>query len=61
MNFPAGGNWYPVEHDELLRIVGEDTSWLSRRSWMEREQYHSRGASRTLRERLAPYRVGWRF
>lgn len=58
MNFPAGGNWYLVKHDELLRIVGEETTWLSSTSWTERGHYHSRSPSRTLLERLAPYRIG---
>ena len=53
MNFPAGGHWYLVEHDELLRVVSEETTY-----WTDRGQYHSRSPSRTLLERLAPYRVG---
>ena len=58
MNFPAGGNWYLVEHDELLRIVGEETTWVSASSWTEKGQYRSRSPSRTLLERLARHGVG---
>ena len=58
MNFPVGENWYLVEHDELLRIVGEETRWLSTSSWRNKGQYHSRSPSRTLLKRLAPHRVG---
>lgn len=58
MNFPVGGNCYLVEHDELLRIVSEVTTWLGTSSWREKGQYHSRSPSRTLLKRLAPYCVG---
>ena len=58
MNFPVRENWYLVEHDELLRIAGEETTWLSTSSWRNKGQYHSRSPSRALLKRLAPYRVG---
>lgn len=58
MNFPASGGWYLIEHDELLRIVGEATNWLNTRSWTERGGYSSGTLSTRLRDRLQPYRIG---
>ena len=58
MNFPARGNWYLVEHDALLRIVGERTTWLSTSAWTDHGRYSSGSPSRALLERLAPYCVG---
>ena len=57
MNFPAGNGWYLVQHDPLVRIVGESTSWLDSRSWTQNGAYSSGRPSRALLERLAPYRV----
>ena len=61
MNFPAHGSWYLVEHDELVRIVGQATTWLGTSSWKDRGSYSSRSPSRKLLEKLADYRVGERF
>ena len=58
MIFPADGSWYLVEHDELVRIVGEATNWLGTRSWTERGAYSSGRPSKALLGRLAPYCVG---
>lgn len=58
MNFPVGKNWYLVEHDELVRIVGDMTTWLGTRSWMDKGRYSSVSPSRPLLEQLATYRVG---
>ena len=58
MIFPADGSWYLVEHDELVRIVGEATNWLGTPSWTDRGAYSSARPSKTLLGRLAPYRVG---
>ena len=57
MNFPVGESWYLVEHDELVRIVGEETPWLSTSSWTDKGQYSTRRPSRALLKRLAPYCV----
>ena len=58
MNFPVDRKWYLIEHDELVRIVDETTSWLQSRSWTERGLYSSAKPSRALLERLATYRIG---
>ena len=58
MNFPVGDGWYLIEHDELVRIVGESTSWLDSGSWTKKGAYSSGRPSRALVERLARYRVG---
>ena len=57
MNFPAGEKWYLVEHDELLRVVGEETTWLTTSTWRDKGVYHSPRPSRTLLKRLEPYCV----
>ena len=58
MKVPPGANLYVVGHDELPRIVGEETTWLATPSWTQRGQYHSRRPPRALLEWLAPDRVG---
>ena len=58
MIFPADGSWYLVEHDELVRIVGEATNWLGSASWTERGAYSSGRPSKALLARLAPYCLG---
>ena len=61
MNFPAHGVWYLIEHDELVRIVGQATTWLGSSSWRDRGSYSSGTPSRKLLEKLADYRVGEQF
>ena len=58
MKFPMGGNWYLVEHNELVGIIGEVTTWLSSDPWTGKGRYHSPNPSQTLFERLAPCCVG---
>ena len=58
LNFPINGSWYLIEHDELVRIVGEATPWLTSSSWTDRGSYSSARPSRALQRRLAAYRIG---
>jgi hypothetical protein len=39
--FPLKGKWYLVEHDELVRLIGEHSNWLNTKSWTENGIYHS--------------------
>ena len=59
MNFPVRSTdaWYLVEHDELVRIVGETTPWLRSRSWRENGLYSAANPSRALLRRLEVHRV----
>ena len=56
--FPANGSWYLIEHDELVRAVGEATPWLTSSSWTEQGSYSSARPSRALLARLAENRIG---
>ena len=49
------GHWYLVPHDELVRIVGETTNWLSTKSWRETGEYSSGSPSSALLDRLLPF------
>lgn len=53
--FPLGQNWCLIEHDELLRIVGQVTNWLETLSWTSKGQYHSGKPSRPLIAALDAY------
>ena len=62
MNFPVRKSgqidaWYLIEHDELVRLVGETTPWLGSSSWTDKGMYSSANPSHALLERLANYRV----
>lgn len=57
MNFPARGNWYLIEHDELVRIVGQTTTWLESSSWRDDGAYNSGSPSQKLLEKLETHRV----
>ena len=57
MSFPVARTWYLVEHDELVRIVGENSNWLESSSWIDRGAYSSGRPSRTLLKALEAYRV----
>ena len=58
INFPVSGNWYLIEHDELLRIVGESTTYLTTATWVNKGHYHSDGPKQALLDRLRDYLVG---
>jgi len=53
--FPLSGEWCVVEHDELVRIVGQVTNWLNTPSWTSKGQYHSGKPSQKLIDALEPY------
>ncbi len=55
MNFPSGGTWYLVPHDDLVDLVGQATNWLNTASWRERGQYSSANPSPALLDKLQPF------
>jgi len=57
MTFPIEGDWYLVEHDELLKIVADHTSWLETSSWIEGGAYGSSKPSKALIQAVRPYRL----
>jgi hypothetical protein len=57
MTFPIEGDWYLVEHDELLKIIGGCTPWLETSSWIEGGAYGSSKPSKVLTQAVRPYRL----
>ena len=57
MNFPSGGTWYLVPHDELVEVVGQTTNWLNTASWRENGAYSSANPSPRLLQQLQPFAV----
>lgn len=41
MAFPIRGDWYLIEHDELVALIKKHTTWLTSVSWQERGGYSS--------------------
>lgn len=50
--FPVAGCWYLLEHDELVRIAEETTSWLRSKSWIDGGEYSSHRPSKLMLSRL---------
>ena len=57
MAFPMDNEWYLIEHDELVRLVGKHTDWLDTKSWQEDGNYHSANPNQRLVEALAGARL----
>ena len=57
VEFPIGEDWYGIEHDELVRIIGETTPFLESRSWRVAGAYSTPHPSKYLREALDAYRI----
>jgi frataxin-like iron-binding protein CyaY len=58
MAFPYDGNWYVIEHDSLVRKVGEHTKWLDTSSWKDKGGYSSTSINPGLLESLIEDRLG---
>ena len=56
MTFPIGEDWHLIEHDELVRIIGETTPFLDSPSWQENGAYSTPHPSMRLRAALVAYR-----
>ena len=55
--FPLNGHWYLVEHDTLIKKVGQNTPWLKTDSWVKKGCYHSKRPSMKLLESLSEYKL----
>ena len=57
LKFPIGKDWYLIDHDELVRIIGETTPFLESPSWQENGAYSTPHPSKSLRAALDSYRI----
>lgn len=48
MVFPVTDGWCLINHDELVKIVGNTTNWLNTSSWKDKGIYHSASPSKVL-------------
>jgi len=48
ITFPHNQQWYLIEHDQLVEIVSQNTSWLKTDSWQNKGQYTSLKPSKKL-------------
>ncbi len=55
--FPLQGEWYLVEHDKLVELVGKHTNWLNTDSWHGKEHYNSQKPNKELVSELAESRL----
>ena len=55
MAFPLSNSWCVVGHDELVKLVGENTNWLNTSSWLDKGQYHSANPNQHLTKILQGY------
>ncbi len=46
--FPISESWYLIEHDVLVDLIGENTSWLTTESWLNDGNYSSAKPSKKL-------------
>lgn len=57
MCFRAHDNWYMIEHDELVRLLGETTGYLESGSWTENGNYSAGKPSKSVMVALESYRI----
>jgi hypothetical protein len=50
--------WYLVDHDLLVDLVGNYTNWLNTKSWIEKGNYHSQSPNQDLIAEIAEYAIG---
>ena len=55
--FPDAGDWYVAPHDEMVAI-GEVAGFCTTSSWIEGGAYSCPGMSRSLKQRMGPFRLG---
>ena len=55
--FPVDEDWYFLEHDRLRDLMGENTTALRSKSWMEGGRYSWPTPSPDLLRAIAPYRL----
>jgi hypothetical protein len=55
--FPVNEDWYLVEHDTLIKKVGQDTPWLKTNSWVKKGFYNAKNPSRQLLQSLSEFKL----
>lgn len=60
MAFPVESkkSWYLVKHDDLVKIVGESSTWLRSDSWTEKGWYSSAAPGQELMNALDEFKIG---
>lgn len=48
MAFPVAREWYLVEHDALVGLIGQHTTWLKSESWRQKGGYSSNNPNPSL-------------
>jgi hypothetical protein len=56
--FPYKRDWYLIEHDSLVKKVGENTKWLGSSSWKDKHGYSSTSINPKLLVSLAENKLG---
>ena len=51
--------WYLAPHDELVSIVGANSSWLESESWTKKGHYSSASPSAKLLTAIRGYAIGY--
>ena len=57
VTFPVGESWYCLEHDVLVAIVAEKTTWLQSNSWKSKGAYSSASPGAQLMTTLAEWKL----
>ena len=55
--FPVHGDWYLIEHDKLVDLVGENATYLKTQSWEVDGIYHTTNPNKYLLSAIAEYRL----
>lgn len=61
MAFRAKETWYLIEHDALVELCGQHTTFLNTKEWKEKHWYYTATLNAKLREALAPFVLGTEF
>lgn len=56
--FPVHENWYLVEHDTLVEIIGKSSNWLNSESWIQKGHYNSVSPNGAILSVLEKYQIG---
>jgi hypothetical protein len=55
--FPVKGCWYMIEHDKLVKLIGEKTNWLNTVSWTQKGGYHANSPNKELLALLEEFKL----
>lgn len=56
--FPFDHQWYLIEHDVLIDLVRDKTTWLTSLAWSDKGLYHSTSINPSLLDALSEYQLG---